>query len=179
MKKAQSLVIGLRLTLDGASLVCRAMGALKVGDVISVRNGISDALSVAGQGLATSQSVSPRTDGKVDALAENNIFVTIKSITTDNTPHRVYNLEIESRDGQITHNYFVGEDELWVHNAKKRKPRGKGKFGRCQNVTYIDPDTGEVHICGGDAFNSECREFCRDCLSKNPELRDLSANFKN
>ena len=98
------------------------MGALKAEDVISVRSGISDAPSVAGQGLATSQTASPRTDGKADALAEKHNFVTIKLITTDNSPHRVYNLEVESRDGEITHNYFVGEDELWVHNL------GFGKF---------------------------------------------------
>jgi len=29
----------------------------------------------------------------------------------------VYNLEIESRSGEITHNYFVGEDGVLVHNA--------------------------------------------------------------
>ena len=109
------------------------MGALKVGDVISVRNGISDALSVAGQGLATSQSASPRTDGKADALAEKHNFVTIKSIATDNTPHRVYNLEVESRDGEITHNYFVGEDELWVHNGRIRGKRRKDQHNKQPN----------------------------------------------
>ena len=128
-------------------------GALKVGDQISVRAGIDEVPSVAGQGLATSQTASPRKDGKADALAENkdllrngaqhrepigerelvsrtrvaqatadsvsaNSYVTIKSITSDNTPHRVYNLEVESHDGQITHNYFVGEDEVWVHNGR-------------------------------------------------------------
>ena len=33
-------------------------------------------------------------------------------------PQRVYNLEVASLDGQITHNYFVGEDEVWTHNSK-------------------------------------------------------------
>ena len=67
------------------------MGALKAGDEISIRKGVDD--------ISGDQTV------------------TIKSITTDNTPHRVYNLEVESRDGEITHNYFVGEDELWVYNV--------------------------------------------------------------
>ena len=30
---------------------------------------------------------------------------------------RVYNLEVESRTGQITHNYLVGDDLVWVHNV--------------------------------------------------------------
>ena len=30
----------------------------------------------------------------------------------------MYNLEIESRPGEITHNYFVGSDGVLVHNAK-------------------------------------------------------------
>jgi len=31
----------------------------------------------------------------------------------------VYNLEIESHPGEITHNYFVGQDGVLVHNASK------------------------------------------------------------
>ncbi|MEP3630907.1 MAG: hypothetical protein ABJN04_12985 [Hyphomicrobiales bacterium] len=44
--------------------------------------------------------------------------VTVKSITKIDGPTRVYNLEVVSLDGQITHNYFVGEDEIWTHNAR-------------------------------------------------------------
>jgi len=33
----------------------------------------------------------------------------------------VYNLEIESRSGEVTHNYFVGEDGVLVHNARRPK----------------------------------------------------------
>ncbi|MEP2300234.1 MAG: hypothetical protein ABJJ39_08440, partial [Kangiellaceae bacterium] len=46
--------------------------------------------------------------------------VTVKSITKIDGPTRVYNLEVTSLDGQITHNYFVGEDEIWTHNLGKK-----------------------------------------------------------
>ena len=127
--------------------------ALKTGDQLSIRGG-------------------------VDLVAGDEV-VTVKSITKVDGPTRVYNLEVASLDGQITHNYFVGEDEVWTHNVKRRNPKsGKGKFGACQNIVDIDPLTGKVQICGGDTRSSECREFCRDCLGKNPDLRDLSANTK-
>ena len=57
--------------------------------------------------------------GGVDLVAGDEV-VTVKSITKVDGPTRVYNLEVASLDGQITHNYFVGEDEIWTHNAKKR-----------------------------------------------------------
>ena len=38
-------------------------------------------------------------------------------VTKVDGPQRVYNLEVASLDGQITHNYFVGEDEVWTHNV--------------------------------------------------------------
>jgi len=34
----------------------------------------------------------------------------------------VYNLEIESRSGEITHNYFVGQDGVLVHNGDAPAP---------------------------------------------------------
>jgi len=92
-------------------------GALKVGDQISTVASLSELRSSA-----------PLARSGVNKISGDQA-VTIKSITTDNTPHRVYNLEIESRDGEITHNYFVGEDEVWVHNAghRKKRPSTKGK----------------------------------------------------
>ena len=40
---------------------------------------------------------------------------------------RVYNLEIESRPGEITHNYLVGDQLVWVHNQPKDKRFGLPK----------------------------------------------------
>ena len=36
----------------------------------------------------------------------------------DSRAARVYNFEVESRSGESTHNYFVGDDAAWVHNGK-------------------------------------------------------------
>ena len=66
-------------------------GALKAGDQLSIHDGVDE---VSGDKT-----------------------LTVVSNTRDNTPTRVYNLEIESRPGEITHNYFVGEDGVLVHNA--------------------------------------------------------------
>ena len=65
-------------------------GALKAGDQLSIHDGVDE---VSGDKT-----------------------VTVISNTRDNTPTRVYNLEIESRPGEITHNYFVGSDGVLVHN---------------------------------------------------------------
>ena len=55
--------------------------------------------------------------GGVDLEAGDKV-VTVQSITKVDGPQRVYNLEVASLDGQITHNYFVGEDEIWTHNTR-------------------------------------------------------------
>jgi len=67
----------------------------------------------------------------------------------------VYNLEVESRDGQITHNYFVGEEELWVHNAQRgagpnKKPKlhfPKFKSRKCAEQTACNApgSCGAIH----------------------------------
>ena len=49
--------------------------------------------------------------GGVDLVAGDKV-VTVQLITKVDGPQRVYNLEVASLDGQITHNYFVGEDEI-------------------------------------------------------------------
>ncbi len=55
--------------------------------------------------------------------------VTITSIRRDAHAKRVYNLEIESRPGEITHNYFVGDELVWVHNAyQRRTPAKRARF---------------------------------------------------
>ena len=65
--------------------------------------------------------------GGVDLVAGDEV-VTVKSITKVDGPQRVYNLEVASLDGQITHNYFVGEDEIWTHNAKRPRLDETGKL---------------------------------------------------
>ena len=56
-------------------------------------------------------------------------MVTVQSITKVDGPQRVYNLEVASLDGQITHDYFVGEDEIWTHNVQRGAgPSGKPKL---------------------------------------------------
>ena len=59
---------------------------------------------------------------------------------------RVYNLEIESRPGEITHNYLVGDQLVWVHNATNGWPdpddvsRNITKWRKYFGVGPLDPD---------------------------------------
>ncbi len=87
-------------------------GALKAGDQLSIRDGFP---SVAGQEFGTNSPARER--AQAGGAAKTNQTLTVVSNTRDNTPTRVYNLEIESRPGEITHNYFVGSDGVLVHNG--------------------------------------------------------------
>ena len=63
---------------------------------------------------------------------------------------RVYNLEIESRPGEITHNYLVGDQLVWVHNARTRRrvPNdiSRDSTGRVHDLTDDIPN----NLSGGD-----------------------------
>jgi hypothetical protein len=74
-------------------------GALKAGDKVSTRDSIGQS--------------GPR----IETAANDNDPLTVTEIIRDSRAARVYNFEVESREGQITHNYFVGDDAAWVHNA--------------------------------------------------------------
>jgi hypothetical protein len=79
-------------------------GALKVGDQVSTRDSIPHASGAGRPG--------PR------LAANDNQPLTVTEIIRDSRAARVYNFEVESRSGEITHNYFVGDDAAWVHNGK-------------------------------------------------------------
>jgi hypothetical protein len=74
-------------------------GALKIGDHVSSRDSVNEA--------------GPR----AKTAANDNQPLTVTEIIRDSRAARVYNFEVESRSGEITHNYFVGDDAAWVHNA--------------------------------------------------------------
>ena len=83
--------------------------------------------------------------GGVDLEAGDKV-VTVQSITKVDGPQRVYNLEVASLDGQITHNYFVGEDEFWTHNVTNGWPdpddvnKNITKWRKHFGVGPLDPD---------------------------------------
>jgi hypothetical protein len=56
--------------------------------------------------------------------------LTVTDIIRDSATARVYNFEVESRSGEVTHNYFVGDERAWVHNINAwevaDKLRGRG-----------------------------------------------------
>ena len=99
--------------------------------------------------------------------------LTVKSITKVEGPQRVYNLEVASLDGQITHNYFVGEDEIWTHNTrlfrgKKRRDvmaKNDGKCVRCGDIAdqadHIIP-----HCQGGPTIVGNGQPLCGSCNTK-------------
>jgi hypothetical protein len=92
-------------------------GALKVGDKVSTLGSVPD-------GVANDNQFGPR------VAANNNTPLTITDIVRDNAATRVYNFEVASGPDEITHNYFVGDNQAWVHNseawriAKKLRDRG-------------------------------------------------------
>jgi hypothetical protein len=88
-------------------------GALKLGDKVSTLGSVPDFIL---EDNASGPRAAANDNGSDNAA--NNQPLTVTEILRDNTPTRVYNFEVESRNGEITHNYFVGEDQAWVHNAR-------------------------------------------------------------
>jgi hypothetical protein len=87
-------------------------GALKLGDKVSTLSSVPDFVP---DDNAFGPRVAANDNGSDNAAG--NQPLTVTEILRDNTPTRVYNFEVESLSGEITHNYFVGEDQAWVHNA--------------------------------------------------------------
>ncbi|MFD0917651.1 hypothetical protein ACFQ14_14705 [Pseudahrensia aquimaris] len=81
-------------------------GALKAGDRLSTSSSIN---ALKRLGIAA--------DLPAQFQAANDNTVTITAILQSHEPIRVYNMEIESRAGEVTHNYLVGGSEIWNHNA--------------------------------------------------------------
>ena len=94
--------------------------------------------------------------GGVDLEAGDKV-VTVKSITKVDGPQRVYNLEVASLDGQITHNYFVGEDKIWTHNVNVIK--GFTRHGLNQ-IIGRDGGRGVSNSAILDAVNNPTRVSC-------------------
>jgi hypothetical protein len=85
-------------------------GALKIGDEVSTRESI--------------ESFGPR------IAANDNEPLTVTDIVRDSRAARVYNFEVESLSGEITHNYFVGDEQAWVHNAEHKKGKRPSTAGK-------------------------------------------------
>lgn len=83
--------------------------------------------------------------------ANDNAPLTVFDILRDNTPTRVYNFEVESRNGEITHNYFVGDDAAWVHNA------GIGRNDPRTTYLYKLYDAGGKFLKWGITINPKTR----------------------
>lgn len=54
----------------------------------------------------------------VPLAANDNRPLTVAEILFNDNPARVYNFEVESRPGEITHNYLIGDHQAWVHNGR-------------------------------------------------------------
>ncbi len=105
-------------------------GALKRGDRISTLFSVGPTVENA-KSLDAARESRPIGGDALSALkaANDNEPVTVREILRDQDAARVYNFEIESLPGEITHNYMVGDDALWVHNATKH-PRLPGRVLR-------------------------------------------------
>jgi hypothetical protein len=100
-------------------------GALKAGDKVSTADSI--------------ENYGPR------IAANDNAPLTVTEIIRDNRAARVYNFEVESREGEITHNYFVGDDAAWVHNAGKYPPKAQRIMDRIlKRESELIADTCEL-----------------------------------
>jgi hypothetical protein len=122
-------------------------GALKAGDQVSTRGSIpqANAATLLGPCLAANDNGVPASGLPLKAGADNTPL-TVTDIIRDSRAARVYNFEVESQGGEVTHNYFVGDDAAWVHNA--RIPRvSSGKLRKLSEEYWgrtwpRDPDTG-------------------------------------
>ena len=74
-------------------------GALKTGDTLSTRFSIETA------------------NDNDPVAAPAGAPLTLRSIQRDDTERRVYNFAVQSLNGELTHNYLVGDAEWWTHNT--------------------------------------------------------------
>jgi hypothetical protein len=98
-------------------------GALKIGDQVSSRSSVTESgAGRPGPRLAANDNGVPASGLPLKGGADNQPL-TVTEIIRDSRTARAYNFEVESRSGEITHNYFVGDDSAWVHNSDFGKLR--------------------------------------------------------
>ncbi len=85
-------------------------GAIRAGDQLSTAGSITH-LAEQGPTLLKAAAINGEAVSSSSKLS-----LTVQNTRLIDRATRVYNLEINSRNGEITHNYLVGDDEIWVHN---------------------------------------------------------------
>ena len=95
-------------------------GALKQGDSVSTS--------------ASMVKTAIANGGEMLKAANDNGSLTVAEIVRGNRTARVYNFEVESRAGEITNNYFVGNKEALAHNGK----------ADAWNAVFNDPNTPKM-----------------------------------
>jgi|GEM_PF-1606206 len=100
-------------------------GALKQGDKVSTAKSIA-AKSATPDGAPNGSANHNRTAeaGVTPPAANDNAPLVVSNILLNDHLARVYNFEVESRPGEITHNYLVGDEQAWVHNGLWERIRG-------------------------------------------------------
>lgn len=136
-------------------------GALKQGDsVLTSASMVKTAIANGGEMLKA---------------ANDNGSLTVAEIVRGNRTARVYNFEVESRAGEITNNYLVGDAQAWVHNAnryfqgKLRKEvmqRGGFKCVRCGASENLQGDHIIPCSLGGETTLINGQPLCGSCNLK-------------
>ena len=112
--------------------------------------------------LALDRAVTPREAAALGLIAANdNQKLTVLDVVRDSAPTRVYNFEVESLPGEITHNYLVGDDAAWVHN-------GLGAYV----VTCAD---GSIYVGKGDAARAS-RQLRSKCGTAGGTVRTFKSD---
>jgi hypothetical protein len=71
----------------------------------------------------------------------------VTEILRDNTPTRVYNFEVASGAEEITHNYFVGDNQAWVHNSKFSSRKARRMWEKFSGKPWpLDGDGNPLHV---------------------------------
>ena len=145
-------------------------GALKQGDSVSTSTSMVKTAVVKG--------------GETLKAANDNGSLTVAEIVRGNRTARVYNLEVESRAGEITNNYFVGDAQAWVHNGRyiptkvrdltRKRITGRDGVMRCEYcgtsvveksgyVCSLELDHMNPYHAGGGNEPGNIAGSCRAC----------------
>ena len=165
-------------------------GALKAGDTVSTLSSITSQGPTLQRAVklsaANDNAVSEKSELKDQLTVEdlrrlgvkvpandnghlgNALFQKLTVTSTRNLQRaiRVYNLEIESRPGEITHNYLVGDELVWVHNAghkKGKRPSTRGKHSKGDARRCLDVGNEE-----GDKRRERYRNYTKPIPPKPP-----------
>lgn len=134
-------------------------GALKQGDRVSTAKSIA-AKSATPDGAASEAANDNRIDDPQTPppVANDNAPLVVSNILLNDHLARVYNFEVESRQGEITHNYLVGNEQAWVHNARIRGPKRLAQYLKDPFCMYCGKETKFSGPQGGprtDRFSCE------------------------